>query len=301
MLNFFSKLKNAFQKTNNLLVDKIQAIFKGKIDEEALDELENLLYEANLGSTLAHELVEKVKQHLRKGSSLSKESVIELIKEELIKQLTKEETSTTIQSKPHVILVVGINGSGKTTSVAKLAYYYKTLGKKVLVVAADTFRAAATQQLDLWSAKIGVDIIKGQMGSDPAAVTFDAMQAAKARNCDIVIVDTAGRLQVKSDLMNELVKIKKVCNKIVDLAPHETLLVLDATLGQNAIDQAKTFHQFTPLSGIILTKVDGTNKAGAAIALQKECPTSIKYVGMGEQIEEFAVFNKEDFVNALLT
>lgn len=223
------------------------------------------------------------------------------MRDELTKELKLSHNCINLSSSgPTCLLVVGINGSGKTTSVAKLAKYYKNKGKKVLLVAADTFRAAATTQLDTWADRVGVDIVKGQMGSDPAAVVFDAMNAAISRGSEIIIIDTAGRLHVKTDLMNELQKIRRICAKIIPDAPHETLLVLDATIGQNAIDQAKTFNKFTPLTGIVLTKLDGTTKGGSGVAIQKECGIPIKFLGLGESFDDLQPFEAQSFADALL-
>jgi fused signal recognition particle receptor len=200
---------------------------------------------------------------------------------------------------PMIILIVGVNGNGKTTSVAKLSHLLKQNGQKVLVAAADTFRAAAIEQLDTWAQRLQIDIVKGSPKSDPAAVAFDAVQAAKARHCDVVLVDTAGRLHTKTPLMQELEKIKRSCYKASLSGPHETLLVLDATTGQNAIDQAKHFHKFTPLTGIILTKLDGTAKGGIVVAIQRELAIPIKFVGTGEQIDDLQPFDPKNFVENL--
>jgi fused signal recognition particle receptor len=196
--------------------------------------------------------------------------------------------------------MVGVNGGGKTTSLAKLAKHYQNLQKKVLLVAADTYRAAATEQLEKWAAKLHIDLIKSKQGSDPSAVVFDALSAAKARNIDVVLIDTAGRLQTKTDLMKELEKIRRICQKQVPHAPHETLLVVDATTGQNGLDQAKIFHQYTPIDGIILTKLDGSAKGGIVIAIQKELKIPILWVGLGEKEEDLVPFDAKEFVDALL-
>lgn len=218
--------------------------------------------------------------------------------QEMVFSLTHEQHPIRTGS-PHVILIEGVNGNGKTTSVAKLGKFYKDQGKKVLVAAADTFRAAAIEQLELWSQKIGLEIVKGTPKSDPASVVFDAIQAAKSRQCEIVIVDTAGRLHTKTDLMRELEKIHRVTSKALPGAPHETLLVLDATIGQNGVDQAKIFHQFTPLTGLILTKLDGTAKGGTAIAIQRQLKIPIRYIGVGEGIDDLKPFQADDFVRSL--
>lgn len=294
MLSF---LKSKFSKKSlkNLTLSigsKIKALFfQEKEDPKIFEELERLFFEADLGVSASMQLVKKVKE--AKGSD-----PIEVIKQELLKLLVeKKEVAETV---PSVILCVGVNGSGKTTTIAKLAYKYKEDGKKVLLVAADTYRAAAVEQLELWAQRIGVDIIKAQIKSDPASVVFDALTAAKARNVDIVLVDTAGRLQTKKDLMQELEKIRKVCSKIIEGAPNETLLILDATIGQNAIDQAVTFNSFTPISGLILTKIDSHAKGGIVVSISQELKVPLQWLGVGEDLDDLLPFNKEDFVNALL-
>jgi fused signal recognition particle receptor len=301
MLNFFSKIKKALTKTSSFLSSRISDLLKGKIDEETLDELNRILFEADLGASLADLIVDKVREAVKKNPNISKDDLMKIMKIELINELKHNDNEIKLSGQgPTCLLIVGINGSGKTTSAAKLANFFRMQGKSVLLVAADTFRAAATTQLETWAKRINVDIVKGQMGSDPAAVVFDAMNAAVARGTDIVIIDTAGRLHVKTDLMNELQKIRRVCTKIIPEAPHETLLVLDSTIGQNAIDQAKTFNKFTPLSGIILTKLDGTTKGGASVAIQKECHIPIKFIGVGEGVDDLQPFEKESFAEAIL-
>lgn len=278
------------------LGDKIRALFSRDVDEASYAHLEQLLYEADLGPSIAANLVDKLRNYLRKKPEI--ETILPFLKEELKKYFSPV-LKVPLHS-PHVILIVGVNGSGKTTSVAKLADYYKKMGKKVLIAAADTFRAAATEQLETWAKRLGIDLVKSQSGSDPAAVTFDALAAAKARNVDIVLIDTAGRLQNKTDLMQELAKVCRVCQKQIPEAPHETLVVLDGTVGQNALDQAKTFREFTKVSGIILTKLDGTAKGGVAVPIQKELGIPILYVGLGETEEDFIPFDVDSYLNALL-
>ncbi len=300
MFGFFKKLAAPFAKMRSLLGQKIRALFSSGVNEKALDELEKLLYEADLGATTAAELVDQIRQLCRKKGDLTSEEILAHVRKQLLELMgpSKERTSTTT---PHVILIVGVNGGGKTTSLAKLASYYRNAGKKVLIAAGDTFRAAAVEQLDAWAKKIGVDLIKAQAKSDPSAVAFDALEAAKARGTEIVLIDTAGRLQTKTDLMAELAKLKRVCHKQIPDAPHETLLVLDATIGQNALDQARTFHQFTPITGIILTKLDGTAKGGIAVAIHSQLQIPVLWVGTGESAEDLAPFDAEGFINALLS
>jgi fused signal recognition particle receptor len=305
MFNFFkSKIKKISQKLLKLKSDlgvKIKSLFSEKNDSSALLELEKLLYEADLGVATSMELVEKVESSLKKRKDLSPEEIIQLIKTELLNILEKDLPIKEVDSFPCVILVVGVNGSGKTTSIAKLANFYKTMDKKVLIAAADTFRAAAVEQLSSWAEVIGVDIIKSQQGADPASIVYDALAAAKARKIDIVLIDTAGRLQSKSELMEELGKIKRVCQKQIESAPHRIYLTLDATTGQNALDQAKIFNQFTPITGIILAKADGSAKGGIVVAIKKELNIPVIWAGIGEKIDDIIPFDPKAFVDELLS
>jgi fused signal recognition particle receptor len=304
VLNYFKssydKIKSALSRARNLLGDKLKSIFQGKIDETKLEQLEQLLYEADFGVKTSAELTEKIRLLHQSNPTMKTEESIEALKQHLI-SLLNQYPSNLSESKqsPQIILIVGVNGNGKTTSVAKLANYFKVKGKKVLVAAADTFRAAAIEQLEVWAQKLNIDIVKGNPKSDPAAVAFDAVQAAKARNCDIVLIDTAGRLHTKIPLMQELEKIKRSCQKSSQTGPHETLLVLDATTGQNAIEQAKQFHRFTPITGLILTKLDGTAKGGIVVAIQRELGIPIKFIGTGEGEEDLQLFDTQTFVSNL--
>ena len=275
------------------------------MDENAFNELEKIFYEADLGAAVAANLVEKIRQFSRKNREAGSEEILALVRKELLLMFTAPNASAPVSAQsstriPHVVLIVGVNGSGKTTSLAKLASHYQSEGKKVLIAAGDTFRAAAIEQLETWAKRIDVDIIKAQPKSDPSAVAFDAIQAAIARKTDIVLIDTAGRLQTKTDLMQELAKVRRVCQKQIPEAPHETLLVLDATVGQNALDQARTFHQFAPITGIILTKLDGSAKGGIVLAITQQLRIPILWVGTGEGESDLAPFHAEDFVAALL-
>lgn len=305
MLSFFkSKLKKfskSLVKVKFALGSKIRSILSGKIDESSYEHLEQLFFESDLGAELSMDLVEKVKKIIKTNQDISSEQILSEIKQELLPFFPSENTSLNIEKTPYVALVVGINGSGKTTSIAKLAHLLKQEGKKVLVVAADTFRAAAIEQLEHWSHKIGVDFIKSQPGSDPAAVVHDALISSKAKQVDVVLIDTAGRLHTKTDLMHELEKIKRVCKKLVDNAPQETLLVLDATTGQNGLDQVKIFHQFTPISSIFLTKLDGSAKGGIVVAIQKELNIPVSWVGLGESKEDLIRFDAKEFLDTLLS
>ena len=276
------------------LGDKLRSLFQGKIDEEKLEELEQLFYEADLGSEISEELTDLARKCYRKNPSISADQLLDAIGSELLQYFDEGTTEHSFESSPHIILIVGVNGNGKTTSIAKLAHLFKEQGKSVLVAAGDTFRAAAIEQLTRWAERLGIEIVKAQHGADPASVAYDAVEAAKSRGIEIVLIDTAGRLHTKHDLMQELEKIKRVAK------PHETLLVLDATIGQNGLEQAATFHQVTPLSGLILTKVDGTAKGGAALAIQRKLKLPIRYLGSGEGIKDFAPFDAKHYVDTLI-
>lgn len=307
VLNFlkssYQKVKTAFSKTGSLLGNKIRSLFGSgaSLNQDTLEELEKIFYEADLGVETTLEMTAKVKKLYAENPKLTGDELLECIRQELLQLLTPKELQKAVSlTQPYTIMVVGVNGNGKTTSTAKLAKKYQDEGKKVLLAAADTFRAAAMEQLSLWASKLEVDIVKGTSKSDPAAVVFDAMNAAKARNSDILIIDTAGRLHTKIPLMQELEKIKRSCKKFIPEAPHETLLVLDATTGQNAIEQAKAFHQFTPITGLVLTKIDGTAKGGIIVAIQRKLGIPVKYIGVGESIDDLEPFDAETYINALL-
>lgn len=294
----FAKVKSALSKTRSILGAKITSLFSGKIDEDTLDELEQILYEADLGVKTASELTKKVRDAYSKKPEMKSEEIISFLKAEILKDLNLQSNELKSNS-PLVILIVGVNGNGKTTSVAKLSAKFKSEGKKVLVAAADTFRAGAIHQLEIWAERINMDIVKGMPKSDPSSVVFDAVNAGLSRQSDVIIIDTAGRLHTKIDLMQELEKIKRSCKKLIPDSPHETLLVLDATTGQNAIEQAKIFNQYTPISGIILTKLDGTAKGGIVLSIQKQLGIPVKFIGVGEGMDDLEHFDSETFVNAL--
>ena len=304
VFNFFKsnleKIKKALAKTSSLLGSKLKILFSKPLDEDSLEELERILYEADLGVQMSLDLTEKVNQFYRQHPDSKPQDLLDEIKRDLLEVLktdSKETVST--ETKPKVILVVGVNGNGKTTSVAKLGKLYKQEGKKVILAAADTFRAAAATQLERWATDLDIDIVKSSAKSDPAAVAFDAAQAAVARGADVLIIDTAGRLHTKTHLMQELEKIKRSCQKVIPTAPHEILLVLDATTGQNAIDQATTFHKTTPITGLVLTKLDGSAKGGIVVALKQKLGIPIQFIGFGETVDDFEKFNAERFVEAL--
>lgn len=298
----YQKVKEALYKTRSLLSSKINALFSGKVDEDTLESLEELLYEADLGVKTASLLKTKIKEHYTQNKNLTPEEVLSLLKQELTSQLSEKSNALAEipVDSPLVLLIVGVNGNGKTTSVAKLAKKFIDEDKSVLVAAADTFRAGAIHQLEIWAKKLGIDIVKGAPKCDPSAVVFDAVSAGISRKKDVVIIDTAGRLHTKTDLMQELEKIKRSCKKLAPSSPHETLLVLDATTGQNAIDQAKVFNKYTPISGIILTKLDGSARGGIVLAIQKELGIPVKFIGVGEQMEDLEAFDAKSFVSALL-
>lgn len=300
MFQFLKKITSPVTKISSHLGQKIRSIFSKKIDEAAYEELEKLFYESDLGAELSMELVEKIRSLLRKNPKMPTEEILQEIHTELLKILGPMPQEAIISHHPHVILMVGVNGSGKTTSLAKLATHYRNKNLKVLIAAGDTFRAASVEQLERWAQATGAELVKSQPNSDPSAVVFDALEAAKSRNIDIVLIDTAGRLQTKTELMHELAKIRRICQKQIPEAPHETLLVLDATIGQNAIDQATVFHQFSPLTGIILTKLDGSAKGGIAIAIQQQLKIPIRWIGTGEGSEDLQPFDPQVFVKAIL-
>lgn len=291
MFGFFKKILSPFAK-------KIRALFSKPVDDAAFEHLEQIFFEADLGAKMAAELADKIRVLYKKRPEMTTDEILNFVKLELLKCIVPQ---TSIQAKPLVILLVGVNGSGKTTSLAKLASHYVKEGKKVLIAAGDTFRAAAVDQLETWSKRVGVDFIRSQPNSDPSGVAFDALAAGKARGIDVVLIDTAGRLQNKTELMHELAKVRRVCQKQIATAPHETLLVIDATIGQNALDQARAFHEYTPLTGIVLTKLDGSAKGGIAIAIQKELQIPIQWVGTGEGAEDLERFDAESYVSALLS
>ena len=298
----FQKVKNALSKTRSLLSQRISALFGKPWNDATFDELEQILFEADLGSQCATEFVDHLRSELRTKPNHEISSILALLQAHALRILSdpsKVVSITPSPGTPLVILVVGVNGSGKTTSIAKLANHFCQEGKKVILAAGDTFRAAAIDQLSLWAERLGIEIVKSQPGSDPSAVAFDALTAAKARGIDVVLIDTAGRLQNKTDLMHELEKVKRVCAKVIPDAPHETLLVLDATTGQNAIDQTKAFHQFTPLTGLVLAKLDGSAKGGIVLSIYKQFKIPIRWIGTGEQVDDLEPFDPEGYVKAL--
>ncbi len=295
----YQTIKTALNKTRSFFGNKIFSLFKGQLNEETFEQLEELFYEADLGVELTSQLIEKVKLFYEKHPDASPELIIDTIKKELLKDFSKDAVQLNLSQGLSVILLVGVNGNGKTTSAAKLAHLFKTENKKVLLAAADTYRAGAIEQLSIWAQRLNIDIIKAQPKSDPSSVAYDAIQAGIARKADILIIDTAGRLHNKTHLMQELEKIRRTCKKLLPDSPHETLLALDATTGQNGIDQAKVFDQFIPLSGLILTKMDGTAKGGIALAIHRQLRVPIKFISTGENLEDIDPFDPNNYINAL--
>ena len=301
MAGFFAKLKEGLTKTRENFVEKIEVVFTGrkKIDEELYEELEEVLISSDIGVTTSFELVERLRKEVKIQKIFEPSELTQVLQELITELLGKEETLNLAKQGPSIILVVGVNGVGKTTTIGKLANRLKKDGKRVIMAAGDTFRAAAIDQLEVWGERSGIEIIKHQEGADPAAVAYDAVQAAKSRDIDVVIVDTAGRLHNKVNLMEELRKIKRVIEREIPGAPHEVLLVLDATTGQNALQQAKTFQEVAGVTGIVLTKLDGTAKGGVVLGILGETQIPVKWIGIGEGIDDLRPFVPKDFAAAL--
>ena len=300
----FGKLKEGLKRTRDKFsfqLKKIMTIGR-KVDRDFLDELEELLISSDMGVKTSTELAEELETAYRYKEVSESDNLMDFLKGKLRDRLSGPEIELMLETeKPTVILVVGVNGTGKTTSIGKLAYLLKQRGLNVMVAASDTFRAAATEQLTIWSKRAGVDIVKHQEGADPAAVAFDAVEAAVARGTDVLIVDTAGRLHTKTNLMKELEKIKRVLQKKIPSAPHEVILVLDSTTGQNAIQQAKIFNEAVDVTGLFLAKLDGTAKGGIVIAIRSEVDIPVKFVGLGEKMEDIEPFDAETFVEGLFS
>ena len=298
-MGFFDKLKAGLTKTKESLMGGINSLFSGsKIDDDFYDELEEVLILSDIGARTSEDIVTKLRAKAKSEKLTEPEQVRQALKN-IIAEMLGEDSEIDLSTTPSVILVIGVNGVGKTTTIGKLSYQLKNQGKKVLVAAADTFRAAAIDQLQVWCDRAGVDIIKHKEGADPAAVVFDAMDAAKARNCDVVIIDTAGRLHTKKNLMNELSKISKIVHSKAENCALEVLIALDATTGQNAVNQAREFNGVANISGIILTKLDSTAKGGIVISIANELGVPVKLATVGEKIEDIQPFIAKDFVNAL--
>ncbi len=302
------RFSKAIAKTRDSINSRLDTIFEGRkqIDEQLLDELEEMLISTDIGVQTTMQVLEAIRKGISRQEINDPEALKRVMKNELldILQHSKEggiadETAVDEAIKPYVLMVVGVNGVGKTTTIGKLSQRIKNEGNDVLICAADTFRAAASDQLEIWAGRAGVPIIQQKQGTDPAAVLFDALQAAKSRNSDVLIVDTAGRLHNKANLMAELEKMKRIAGREVPQAPHETLLVIDAVTGQNGLEQARQFTKVANVTGIVLTKLDGTAKGGIAVAIAKELGLPIRYVGIGEQVDDLMVFDAENYVNSL--
>lgn len=300
-MGFFDKLKNGLTKTRESIAKQVNNVFSVfvKVDDELFENLEEALIMADIGVETSTYIIEKLRDNVKHKHITDGNIVKEELKSIISEILSALDTTVNTSTTPSVILVIGVNGVGKTTSIGKIASHYKSMGKKVLLAAADTFRAAAIDQLDIWAQRSGCDIIKHQENSDPAAVVFDACTAAKARGADILICDTAGRLHNKKNLMAELAKINRVIERELPDSARETLLVLDATTGQNAVSQAKLFSEAADITGIILTKLDGTAKGGIVISIAKEQNVPVKFVGVGEGIDDLQEFNSNDFAKAI--
>ena len=309
---FFSKekketLDKGLEKTKDSMFSKLSRLVAGKtkVDEEVLDDLESVLISSDVGVDTTLKIIDKIEKRVEKDKYVNSKELNVILKEEIEDLLTEDNVADTedffipLDVKPYVIMVVGVNGVGKTTTIGKLAYQFKKQGKKVYLGAADTFRAAAVEQLVEWGRRVDVPVVKQSMGSDPASVAFDTLSSAKANDADIVIIDTAGRLHNKVGLMNELSKIRNVMKKVVDDAPHEVLLVLDGSTGQNAFEQAKHFTEATNVNSLAITKLDGTAKGGVVIGISDQFKIPVKYIGLGEGIEDLQTFRKKEFVESL--
>lgn len=297
-MGFFEKLKNGLFKSRNSFFGRIVSLFKRGIDDETLDELEEILISADVGVNSTEEILDKLRERVKEEKITDGEEATKVLKEILV-EMIGESKPLDLSTEPSVLLVIGVNGVGKTTSIGKIANHLKTDGKNVILAAADTFRAGAIDQLQVWADRAGVDLVKQNEGSDPAAVVFDAISAAKKRGADVLIVDTAGRLHNKKNLMAELAKINRVIDRELPGCARETLLVLDATTGQNAINQAKEFKNCADITGLVLTKLDGTAKGGVVFSIKELLDIPVKYIGVGEQIDDLRPFDPVEFVNAL--
>ena len=302
-------LNKGLEKTKESVFKKLSRAVVGKstVDDEVLDNLEEVLVTSDVGVDTTLRIIERIEKRVSKDRYLNTEELNRILKEEiagLLEENNKEEVddfTADYNQKPHVIMVVGVNGVGKTTTIGKIAHQYKSAGKSVILGAADTFRAAAIDQLDVWAQRVDVPIIKQQMGSDPASVAYDTVDSAKSKGADIAIIDTAGRLHNKTNLMNELSKIKRVMEKVIPGAPHEVLLVLDGSTGQNAFEQAKQFTAATQVSSLAITKLDGTAKGGVVIGISDQFKIPVKFIGIGEKVEDLQIFNKTEFVDSLFS
>ena len=301
-MGFFDKLKQGLSKTKSSFDDKINDVFSNfrKVDEELLEELEEILIMSDIGIETSTDIISKLRDRIKKENIRDSQIVKDALRQEMVNILSETSNELKLETAPSVILVVGVNGVGKTTSIGKIANSLKKEGKKVVIAAADTFRAAAVEQLEIWANRANCDIVKRNEGTDPASVIFDAIKITKESNADVLICDTAGRLHNKKYLMDELLKIEKVIEKELPEASKEVLLVLDATTGQNAIQQVKAFKEITPVTGIVLTKLDGTAKGGVVLGIVNENKIPVKFIGIGEQIDDMQKFIAEDFAKAII-
>ena len=301
-MGFFDKLRQGLNKTKESINEKINDVFSNfrKVDEGFLNELEEALIMSDIGIETSTKIISNLRERMKKEKIEDQEQVKEALREEIEKIMEISDNSLKLETKPSVILVIGVNGVGKTTSIGKMAARLSKDGKKVVVAAADTFRAAAVEQLEIWANRVGCDIVKREEGVDPASVVYDAIKITKEKNADVLICDTAGRLHNKKYLMDELIKIKKVIDKELPDSSEEVLMVLDATTGQNAISQVQAFKETVDITGIVLTKLDGTAKGGAVIGIVNENKVPVKFIGVGEQVDDMEIFNSEDFVKALI-
>jgi fused signal recognition particle receptor len=305
-MTLFKKLKNRLGRTRDQLVGSLLQTLRGhkSLDDELWEQMEDILIRGDVGVETSHKLLDEVKRRLHSVPESDPEKILELLQNcilEVFQNGTRGSDIEISSDSPHVILVVGVNGTGKTTSIAKLAWLHQQEGRKVLLAGCDTFRAAATEQLEIWADRLGLELVKNQPGADPAAVAYDALQAALARHADILIIDTAGRLHTKKNLMEELCKIKRVIAKQIQDGPHETILVLDAAVGQNAISQAQLFHRHLGISSIFLAKLDGTAKGGIVIAIADRLHIPVSYIGIGEDLDDLERFDTDQFVRALFS
>jgi fused signal recognition particle receptor len=302
-------LNKGLEKTKESVFQKLSRaiIGKSKIDDEVLDNLEEVLVSSDVGVATTLNIIERITDRVAKDKILNTSELNVILKEEIVSLLAKNDIdsssdfSSPLSHKPYVIMVVGVNGAGKTTTIAKLAFLFKTAGKKVMIGAADTFRAAAIDQLQIWADRVGVPLVKQQMGSDPASVSYDTLKSALSAGSDVVIIDTAGRLHNKINLMSELSKINRVMEKVIPEAPHEVLLVLDGSTGQNAFEQTRLFTEATNVNALAITKIDGTAKGGVVIGISDQFKIPVKYIGIGEKLEDLLIFNSFDFVDSLFS
>ncbi len=303
LLNRFKKISDGLSRTRSNFVEKISKVIsaKTKIDDQVIDSIEEILLSSDIGFDTTEKIIGDIRTRVKAEGYEDSQMLKSLLKEEIEKYLIEQNGVGQTNSKPHVIMIVGVNGVGKTTTVGKLAYNLRNDGSKVLIAAADTFRAAANEQLKIWADRAGVEIIQQQPGTDPGAVAYDAVSAAKARGVDMVLIDTAGRLHTKTNLMGELKKIHRVVKKVIPDAPHEVYLVLDAVTGQNGLVQAREFLEAAGVTGIVLTKLDGTAKGGIVVAINQELKLPVKYIGVGENIDDLQPFDRRTFVDALFS